>query len=84
MKSVRATLGTNAYFLDPGNFTDKILQWYNCVPWKRRVKQNTRCREYRNHLMKPETEQTDHGDENYAILILGVLGVSILLKKIVI
>lgn len=24
--------------------------------------------------MKLETEQTDHGDENYAILLLGVLG----------
>lgn len=48
MKSLRTTSGTIVYFLQV--FRYEILQWYNCVPWKRCDKQNTRCREYRNQL----------------------------------
>lgn len=68
MKSVRATWGTNAYFLQVIlriRFCNDTIVFVNTVTT--------------SPGMKLETEQTDHGDST-----IGGLGVSILLKKIVI
>lgn len=83
MKSVRATLGTNAYFLQVilriRFCNDTIVFRENAVLNKILGVVNTVTI---SPGMKPEMEQTDHGDENYAILLLGVLGCLFYTKRL--